>query len=294
MLITKFAWVSFIASCLIIGGTPSSSKSQSNVGTPVPTRDEPNSKVKVLAAGLHSTVQNTFVAVIRDAETYTQLRKLTPELPKLEAEFFQSRAVVAAFLGERNTGGYDLEITAEGTGVRVTEKTPGKGMMVPQMITAPYKIVSLSAPGTSSVVAFYPASANAMQSYSVRSGEFTNGGGFAGTIEHYGLEGKVEVMRHANLVTFNFFLKNAGETNEHLLFETVTGVTDKRGALTISKMNAGTLVSIPNGGLKAKGQFSNENTRFSLEFSPGSSQFVDGYGGGGAIEAIIIRPSQKP
>jgi hypothetical protein len=286
--------MSFIASCLIIGGTPSSSKSQSNVGKPVPTQGEPSGEMKVLAAGFHSAVQNTFVAVIRDAEAYAQLRKLSPELPKLEVEFFQSRAVVAAFLGERNTGGYDIEIAVDGTGVRVTEKMPGKGMMVPQVITAPYKIVSFRAPGTSPVLVLYPASTNAMQSYSVRSGEFTNGGGFAGKIEHYGLEGKVEVIRQNNLVTLNFFLKNAGETNEHLLFETVTGVADSHGALTIKKISAGTLVSIPNGGLEAKGQFSNENTRLSLEFNPGPSQFVDGYGGGGVIEAIIIRPPQKP
>jgi len=294
MPIIKFACVLFIGSCLIIGGAPSSSKSQSSAVTPAPTQDEPNGELKVLAAGLHSAIQNTFVAVIRDAESYAQLKKLSPELPKLDAEFFQSRAVVAAFLGERNTGGYDVEITADGTGVRVTEKTPGKGMMVPQMITAPYKIVSVSAPGTSSVVVAYPASANSMQSYSVRSGEFTNGGGFVGEFEHYGLEGKVEVLRQGNLVTLNFVLKNAGETNQHLLFETVTGVTDKRGAFTISKMSAGALVSIPNGGLKAMGQFSNENTRLSLEFSSGASHFTDGYGGGGVIEAIVIRPPQKP
>jgi len=102
------------------------------------------------------------------------------------------------------------------------------------------------------------------------------------------------VIRQSNLVTLNFFLKNAGETNEHLLFQTVTGVADSRGALTIKKMSAGTLVSVPNGGLEAKGQFSNENTRLSLEFDPGASQIVDGYGGGGGIEAIIIRPPQKP
>lgn len=294
MLITKFVWIVFIASCLIIGGTPSSSKSGYSAVTPVPNQDEPNGELKVLAAGFHSAIKEAFVAVIRDAETYAQLRKLSPELPNLEVEFFESRAVVAAFLGERNTGGYDIEIAAERTGVRVTEKRPGKGVMVAQMITAPYKIVSLSAPGTSPVAVVSTFSADAMQSYSVRSGDFTNSGGFAGKMEHYGVEGKVEVMKQANLVTLNFFLKNAGETNEHLLFDSVTGVVDGSGAFTIRKMSAGTMVSIPNGGLEAKGQFSNENTRLSLELNPRSSQFADGYGGGGVIEAIIIRPAQKP
>ena len=287
-----------LATFLISGGTSSACRSngvsQANKTMPQINDSNTTSDLKVIAEGVLCSITTPFVAVVRDADTYAQLRKLNPQLPKLEAEFFESRAVVAAFLGERNTGGYGLEITAERTGVRVTEKMPGKGMMVPQMITAPYKIVSLRAPGTSPVVVAYPASANASQSYSVRSGDFTAGGGFAGKSEHYGLEGKVEVMRLANLATLSFLLKNAGETNEHLLFETVTGVTDSQGALTIKKMSGGTLVGIPNGGLEAKGRFSNENTRLSLEFYPRPSQFADGYGGGGHIEGIIIRPSEKP
>jgi hypothetical protein len=99
--------------------------------------------IKVLAEGFHSKITKPFVAVVRDTETYAALRKLDGNLPKLDADFFEENVVVAAFLGERHTGGYSVEITPNAIEINVLEKKPGKGVMVPQMITSPFKIVSL-------------------------------------------------------------------------------------------------------------------------------------------------------
>ena len=250
-------------------------------------------ELKVLAEGFHSSINHPFVAVARDADPYAALRNLAGNLPKLDSDFFKSNVVVAAFLGERNTGGYSVEISLEGSGgIRLVEHKPGKGMMVPQVITSPFKIVSFPVVGTMPVVVAFEGGWEArLQSYHVTSGTFTNSGGFAGTVEKYPLEGKVSVMREDSLATFSFLLKNAGEKNEHLLFATATGIVESDGAITIKKLSAFTFVSNPNSGLQARAKFTNHDTRLLLEFSSLPSMIADGYGGSGSIEAIIIGPA---
>src|SRR6266850_1670741 len=102
-------------------------------------KDKPSSgQMKVLAEGFHSPVTHPFVAVVREPRTYQELRKLDGSLPKLDKDFFETSTVVAAFLGERNTGGYAIEFTHEVSGeIHIAEKKPGQGMMVTQMITSP-------------------------------------------------------------------------------------------------------------------------------------------------------------
>src|SRR5206468_2455450 len=99
--------------------------------------------IKVLAEGFHSRITKPFVAVVRDSETYAALTSLDKNLPKLEADFFKENVAIAAFLGERNTGGYSVEIRANGSEILVLEKKPGMAMMVPQMITSPFNIGAL-------------------------------------------------------------------------------------------------------------------------------------------------------
>ncbi|HMH43674.1 MAG TPA: hypothetical protein VK557_09335, partial [Pyrinomonadaceae bacterium] len=107
--------------------------------------------------------------------------------------------------------------------------------------------------------------------------------------------GKVDVLRERNLATFSFFLKNTGETNEHLLLDSVTGQIGSGGAITIRKMSAWTLVSVPNGGLEAKGEFTKNDSRMLLNFNSRRSLAVDGYyGGGGSIETIVIGSKPAP
>ena len=67
--------------------------------------------LKVLAEGSHSKINDPFVAVVRDTDTYAALSRLDENLPRLDADFFTEHVVIAAFLGQRNTGGYGVEIT---------------------------------------------------------------------------------------------------------------------------------------------------------------------------------------
>lgn len=72
-------------------------QSQSNsASTSTPTHSDEKSVgggVRVLAESAQSRVDDAFVAVARDAETYTALRELAGQLPELNADFFTTNAL---------------------------------------------------------------------------------------------------------------------------------------------------------------------------------------------------------
>ncbi len=250
--------------------------------------------IKVLAEGFHTKITQPFVAVVRDAETYAALIKLDENLPKLDADFFNESVAVAAFLGERNTGGYSVEIRANGIEINVIEKKPGKGVMVPQMITSPFQIAALKG-STSAAVRLTPDEAwrQSMPNYRVTSGRFTMSGGFAGTSEKFGLQGSVGVMRAGNLATFWFRVVGSEAKKRRLLMECSTGLIDSDGNVKINRMSADSLVDSPNSGLAGTATFSEERRKFALILSPRPSLVADGYSGQGTIEAEL-RPADSP
>jgi hypothetical protein len=251
--------------------------------------------IKVLAEGFHSKITKPFVAVVRDAETYAALLKLDDNLPKLDADFFKESVAVAAFLGERNTGGYSVEIRANTIEISVIEKKPGKGVMVPQMITSPFKIVALKG-STNATVRLTPDEAwrQATTSYLVTSGKFTTSGGFAGTSEEFGLQGPIGVMRAGSLATFSFRVIGSETKKRRLLVECATGLMDGDGNVKINRMSADSLVNPPNSGLAGTVTFSEEGRKFALIMTPRPSLVADGYSGHGTIEAELRQADAKP
>lgn len=251
-----------------------------------------NNDIKVLAEGGHSRVADTFVAVAREAETYTALRNLGIELPSLSADFFKTNAVIAAFLGVRRTGGYGVNIVrAANGGIRVVESSPPADAMVTQVITAPFKMVSvpIREDGLLPLEIDEPWK-GAMRSYRVTAGEFTTGGGFAGRLEKLKLEGDFRVMRYRNLTTFVFSLVGLGGAKERALSEIATGTVHDDGRITIARLNAGSLVDVPREPLSATGQFTNKEDNLSLEFKSLPTNIADGYSGQGKLEAVATSP----
>lgn len=299
------ALASLTVSVLILSaGTASACRATQNFSsqadnpvTPVVEKEKPSSgDLKVLAEGSHSSIAHPFVAVVRDAETYSALRKLEANLPNLDAESFKSDLVVAAFLGERNTGGYSVEITRVEDGrIYVEERVPTKGVMVPQVITSPFKIVSVSATGASPLrLSLVSAWSQEMRPCRVTSGNFTMSGGFAGTTKRFGLEGQVWVIRQNNLVTLAFEVFSHELTENRSLVGFETGVIKSKGEIAIPKMTADSLIDSPNSGLKATGAFSDADNKLLLNFLSLPSMIADGYIGWGSIEAKTVVSQPKP
>jgi len=255
--------------------------------------DLASGELKILAEGFHSSItDHPFVAVIRDEETYSALLNIEPSLPGLAGDFFQSHVVIAAFLGQRNTGGYSVEITRHSTGrLLIGDKVPGKGVMVPQMITSPFKVVSISVSGTEAVqrVGFSPAFVSAMRAYQITRGEFMMTGGIAGVQEKFPLQNSVQVMREAGLATFWFTIPPSQSAKERSLHEVATGIVDLSGRVVVNKMSADLLVNQPNPGLKAIGAFTEGESKLSLSFDSLPTVITDGYSGRGSIEAEVSK-----
>jgi hypothetical protein len=249
--------------------------------------DGKSGEVKILAEGSHSEATKPFVAIAREPGTYSQLRKLAPALPDLLDDFFKNRIVVAAFMGERNTGGYSVDIvrTADGL-IRVAALGPEKGAMVTQVITRPFKVVSVPKNPWMGlkVESLWQQAADL---YRVTLGGFQISGGFAGRKEDFGLTGELRVMREGKLATFFFDLRNSEGTKPRQLREATTGIVDGR-QITIYVMDSGSLVEAPHGNLSATGTFSKNSRTLALNFTSLPTMIADGYGGGGNLEAEVV------
>src|SRR2546421_79336 len=136
MLSLKLTTVALLTSLVFSGAMPlacrPNSRDDKNL---VSTSNDPTGDLKVLAEGSISPINTSFVGVFRDGEIYAALRAQATNLPELKADFFKSNIVIAAFLGQRNTGGYGIAMIQESNGkIRIAEKAPPKNAIVNQMV----------------------------------------------------------------------------------------------------------------------------------------------------------------
>lgn len=266
--------------------------------TPTPEREmkrDAGDGLKVLAEGGQSGVADAFVLVARDAETYAHLRQLASRLPEMSVDSFRTNVVVAAFLGRRSTGGYTVEMSSGAAGViRLAESQPSKGMIVTQAITTPFKVVSMPVTSEQPLSLEMEGEWKTMtRPFRVTTGNFTVTGGITGSTENFRLDGEIGVMRQGKLATLVFDLKAAGETKARALKDVATGVLQPDGAIKITRMTAGSLLSPPPAALRADGKLTGENS-LTLAFESLPSNVADGYQGKGKLEATAAAgPPQK-
>ena len=292
MLSLKLITVAMLTSFVLSGALPLACRSNSRDNrNMVLTSTDSNGDLKVLAEGSVSPISTSFLGVFRDAETYAALRAQATNLPELKANFFKSNLVIAAFLGQRNTGGYSIAMVQEPNGkIRIAEKAPAKDAIVNQMITSPFKLVSMATNGTPPVQLSLDERFNQRaQLYRISNGSFTVSGGFAGRTEQYKLAGKLQVMRLAGVVSIGFGIVSEGASREHSLRDFATGVASE-DTVAISKLSRGSLVDSPSGDLTVRAKFAEKN-RLLIDLTTGPVIVPDGYSGKGMIEAQMVAAS---
>ncbi len=259
--------------------------------TPSPTPAQIKETVKSgeindLSHGAYGRVEEPFVAVVRDAETYNALRQVVTDMEMLNADFFKSNAVVAGFLGTRNTGGYSLEITRVADGhLILTEKTPPRDAITTQAMTQVFKVISVPVSDDESLQLELPEKlVSNMRSFKVTPSEFTSGGGFAGRLETLQLGGTIGLMWYGKLLTLFFDLKEVGG-NGRVLKTAVTGLMKEGKQFSVASTDAGTLVQMPHSPLRVEGSLNKDETVLTLNFVSLSPRISDGYTGGGKLEA---------
>lgn len=259
--------------------------------TPVPTatpqQPAEGGAMKVLAQGQYGKVEEPFLLVAREATVYAELRTLVEGLPgDLGADFFERQAVVAAFAGTRNSGGYGIEVKrGAGKTLVVEEKTPPSGAMTTQALTQPFVVVAVEVKEEESVEVDFTASRSSVnwRAYNVTSGEFTTGGGFAGRFEQLKLSGALRLARLGRLVTLAADLKGEGGSKPRALRGVGTGFERDGNAFELPHLDPGTLVDRPRPAQLVKGALG--NNALSLTFEPLPTNVNDGFEGRGQLEA---------
>lgn len=290
MLGIKFFASMLLMSNLLTGGAASACRSKAPK-TPPPAEEIPKGELKLIAEGAYSPVESAFIAVIRDADTYSALRRAANNLPEVSADTFKTSILIAAFLGTRNTGGYSVEIRQSANGeIRVDEKAPAKDMMVTQALTAPFKVVSVPVSQTTAVsISTGNSFKQTGQLYRIDKGSFTISGGFAGRSETYSVAGKLQLTRLGELVTLGLAVVSSGTARARSLRDVATGVM-KDNSFLIARMSRGSLVDAPSGDIHVIGRFA-ESNRLILDLDTGPVTVPDGYQGKGTFEALMVAAS---
>ncbi len=251
-------------------------------------------EIRELAGGNRSGVTESFVLVARDAQMYAALRALYGGLPEVEAKLFPSYAVIAAFLGQRRTSGFETSITRDSDGtIRIVERSPSRDTIVKMVLTTPFKLFAVPLEIDQPVVlALDTTWKRRLRPYRVTSGGVSITGGFAGLTKRLNLEGTLSVMRLGPLATFLFELRATDGKRSRYLRDAPSGSVDPSGRVTVSRIDAFALTGALESPFRATGQFMNneEHLTLRLETKP-SPQVSDDFRGAATLKAIATGPA---
>ena len=146
-----------------------------------PKAEPTGDNVKIIREGFYESLETPFIFVARSAETYAQMQKLVvPKLPPASEIDFTKSAVVAAFAGTKNTGGYSVSVKKTAGVILIELIEPPKEAMTTQALTTPFTLALVSIEEEKTLPIEVSGNwKNAMQTYKIASGEFESSGGFA-------------------------------------------------------------------------------------------------------------------
>jgi hypothetical protein len=258
-------------------------KESAPTSTPTNKGNEMSKDIKILAEGGQSRVDNAFIIVARDSSVYSRLRELISKLPELDAGFFRENAVVGTFLGTRPTGGFGVNITGEAGSIKIRERIPPGDAMVTQVITSPFKVVSVPvADGNRLSLDVGSPWQNKASKYNV-SGDATYTGGIAGRTIKRNIDGDVSLIRYREFVTLLFTLR-AYADNERVqaVADSATGIVQSSSQISIPQFNAG-LLTEPDSRLKATGTLGEKEISLTFESLP--NNIADGFNVKGSLKS---------
>ena len=259
-----------------------------NEKTPDEIVSSPNqTKLKTIAEGANSKIETPFVFVARSPETYTQMRSLAEDLPPASQFDFKKSAIVAAFAGTKNTGGYSVEIQKSGDKITVKSIAPPKGAMTTQALTAPYQIALIPVENEENLSLDIAENwQNAAQTYEVSSGEFEYSGGIIGLVKKFNVEGTIKILTLGDELTMIFNLSGRDAEKARKLDAAASGKI-KDGKIDVPRLDAGSFSESPKPPLKVSGTL--VNNKLNLTFEPLPTNIADGFQARGKIEVVKIR-----
>lgn len=244
-------------------------------------------ELKILAEGFYGTVETPFIFVARSAETYAQLQKLVENLPPAAEIDFTRAAVVAAFAGTKNTGGYSVVVKKAADKIRVDVVEPPKDAMTTDALTTPFTIVLVPIEAGKSLPLEFSANwKNAMQNYRITSGEFESSSGMGKQRKKFSSEGTIGIIIFGDYATLVFDLSGKGANKNRRLTETASGVI-KASRIDLARLDAGGFAGNSQSPFKVSGTVAND--KLSLLFESLLQGIDDGSLTRGTIEAVKVK-----
>ncbi|MBA3246533.1 MAG: protease complex subunit PrcB family protein [Pyrinomonadaceae bacterium] len=248
-----------------------------------------NGEIKILSQNNYSPLTEPFVFVARGAETYTALRELSgAQLPEMSADFFKTRAVVAAFLGQRNSGGFGVEISRAGeSSFTINERAPAEDAIVTMALTSPSLVASVPVAADEALNLTLGAEwQGSVRPYRVNGGELTVTGGIAGVNQPAQLTGDIGMLRAGKFATFLFDLKTTGSPQARALNDTATGFVEAGGRVRLPRFSSSSLTGAIDSPFRATGQFVENEDKLSLTFETvPAPNIADNFSASGRLEA---------
>jgi len=243
----------------------------------------PKTDYKVLVEGSQSKVDTPFIFIARDAETYALIRSLAEGLPESSLIDFSKMAVVAAFAGTRNTGGWSVAVRQAADKTIIDLNAPPKGSMTTQMITYPFQVRAVPV-GVDQALNIEAATAwtSQIKTYRVTKGSFESTGGIAGQSKKFNFEGTIGILTFGDHLTYLFNLSGKGTASQRKLTEMTSGIM-KNSGLEFARLDAGNFSEIPHPPLKITGTATDKKLTLNLDSLPPT--VADGFIGKGKLEA---------
>ncbi|MGI9035495.1 MAG: protease complex subunit PrcB family protein [Pyrinomonadaceae bacterium] len=249
--------------------------------------DVAKSDTKILLEGSQSKVETPFLFVARDAETYALMRGLVEGLPSSSTIDFSKTAVVAAFAGMRNTGGWSVTVRRLADKTIIDLNAPPRGAMTAQIITYPFQIAAVPLDENQALKIEPDATwTSQIKTFRVSKSDFEYSGGIAGRGKKFNAEGAIGVLKFGNYLTYIFDLSGKGGESRRKLAEIVSGVM-KDGAVEFARLDAGTFSESPHPALKVTGTATDK--KLSLNFESLAPTSADGFMAKGKLEAVSIK-----
>lgn len=256
-----------------------------------PKAEPPGENVKIIAEGVYESLEAPFVFVARSSETYTQLQKIVAQkLPPASEIDFTKSAIVAAFAGTKNTGGYSVSVKKTGDKITIEVVEPPKDAMTTDALTTPFAVSLVPIEQAETLpIEVSENWKNSMQTFKVVRGEFESSGGIAGRLKKFNAEGTIGVLSFGDYATlfFNLSGKGAAEDSSKMRLTEAASGAIKNGKIELARLDAGSFSSGPKPPLKVSGRLSSD--KISLMFEPLPAVAADGFQVGGKIEGVKIK-----
>jgi len=266
-------------------GKPKNTKPMNEKPKAEPTGDS----VKIIAEGIYESLDAPFIFVARSAETYAQLQKFVAQkLPPASEIDFAKSAVVAAFAGTKNTGGYSVSVKKTADKITIGLIEPPKDAMTTDALTTPFAVSLVPIEQEETLpIEVSENWKNSMQTFKVVSGEFESSGGIAGRLKKFNAEGTIGVLSFGDYATLFFNLSGKGADASNMRLTEAASGAMKNEKIELARLDAGSFSSGPKPPLKVCGMLSSD--KISLTFEPLPAVAADGFQVGGKIEGVKIK-----